>query len=109
MSVKTSYKSALLKVESGAITQKELDHFVEVGMVSQPRNGGGISVNPLLVEFKGKTHQVIPTLYFKGGSKIIPNTTEMNNLRTEVHRVIAKYTSMSEGINNKKGTPVAKS
>ena len=102
MSVKTSYKSALLKVESGAITQKELDHFVEVGMVSQPRNGGGISVNPLLVEFKGKTHQVIPTLYF-------PNTTEMNNLRTEVHRVIAKYTSMSEGINNKKGTPVAKS
>jgi len=63
------------------------------GIITQPRNGGGISVNPLEVSHNGKTLQVIPTLYFKGGSKIVPNTEEMTELRKEVHQVISKYTS----------------
>ena len=39
--VKSSYKSAIEKVEAGVITQQELDKMVEVGLVSTPRNGGG--------------------------------------------------------------------
>ena len=93
MSTKASYKAVTLLVESGKMTQEELDRNVELGIVTQPRNGGGISVNPLEVSHNGKTLQVIPTLYFKGGSKIVPNTDEMNELRREVHKVISKYTS----------------
>ena len=93
MSVKTSYKTAWQLVENGKMSQDELDRNVQLGIISQPRNGGGISVNPLEVSHNGKTLQVIPTLYFKGGSKIVPNSDEMNELRKEVHKVISKYTS----------------
>ena len=93
MAAKTSYKTASLLVENGKMSQDELDRNVQLGIISQPRNGGGISVNPLEVSHNGKTLQVIPTLYFKGGSKIVPNTDEMNELRREVHKVISKYTS----------------
>ena len=94
--VKTSYKNALKLVEEGKLTQKELDRNVELGIVSSPRNGSGISVNPLIVEYNGGNISVIPTLYFKGGSKVVPATDEMNSLRDEVHKVINKYTSKSE-------------
>jgi len=93
MAAKTSYKTASLLVENGKMSQDELDRNVQLGIISQPRNGGGISVNPLEVSHNGKTLQVIPTLYFKGGSKIVPNSDEMNELRKEVHKVISKYTS----------------
>jgi len=96
--VKSSYKSAIEKVEAGVITQQELDKMVEVGLVSTPRNGGGVSVNPMNVPYKGKTYQVIPTLYFKGGSKIVPNSKDMISLRTEVHKVINKYTSKDSSV-----------
>jgi len=96
MSVKASYKSALAQVEAGVITTDMLDKMIEGGLVSMPRNGGGVSVNPMIVkDKKGKEHQVIPTLYFKNGSSIVPNTKEMSSLRNEVHNIIKKYTTTS--------------
>tara|TARA_B100000315_G_scaffold48374_1_gene43147 strand:+ start:236 stop:520 length:285 start_codon:yes stop_codon:yes gene_type:complete len=90
--VKASYKSASKKVEEGLITQTELDNMVAIGLVSSPRSNTPRRV--LKVNHNGSSIDIIPTLYFKGAKKggLTTPSTEMTELRKEVHEVIIKYT-----------------
>jgi len=85
---KTSYKEGLRMVESGILSQEQLDNMISSGIVASASSSRGVGRN-VMIGSDGKT-QIEPTLYFKGGNGLV-YTKEMNELRDKFNTIKDKY------------------
>jgi len=85
---KTSYKEGLRMVESGILSQEQLESMIFEGIVASASSSRGIGRN-VMIGSDGKT-QIEPTLYFKGGNGLT-YTKEMNELREKFNTIKDKY------------------